>query len=289
MGAAQACIRLPIAKISATLEVSMTMAQMFNILTGWTGRQALRSGIYIVDLTVFIQLAIRDWMIRGKLFNRATYRSLVNQLLFTGVDALPLVSLLALAIGIAITSQLIHLTSDFTEAADIIETLAMLITYEVSPFLTAIILVARSGSAISVDLGNMKLHGEIEGLELLGINLNDYLIAPRLIASAISQLVLAVYFSGIALYGGLIAAGILYSTSYLFFFDNLLVAHTPGTLLLFIFKNLVFGLVIAGTACFHALQVTGSATQVPRQTQRAIVNSLAIIAVFDGLLAVAAL
>lgn len=267
----------------------MTVAKMINTLTGWTGRQAIRSGVYIVDLTVFIRLAIRDWLMRERFFNRATYRSLVNQLLFTGVDALPLVSLLALAIGIAITSQLIHLTSDFTEAADIIETLAVLITYEVSPFLTAIILVARSGSAISVDLSNMKLHGEIEGLELLGINLNDYLIAPRLIAGAISQLVLAIYFSGIALYGGLVAAGILYSTSYLFFFDNLLAAHRPDMLLLFLFKNLVFGLVIAGTACFHALQVAGSATQVPRQTQRAIVNSLAIIAVFDGLLAVAAL
>ncbi|HEX7025968.1 MAG TPA: ABC transporter permease [Gammaproteobacteria bacterium] len=262
---------------------------MVNTLTGWTGRQAIRSGVYIVDLTVFIQLAIRDWLFRGRFFNRATYRSLVNQLLFTGVDALPLVSLLSLAVGVAITSQLIHLTSDFTEAADIIETLAVLTTYEVSPFLTAIILVARSGSAISVDLGNMKLHGEIEGLELLGINLNDYLIAPRLIAGAISQLVLAIYFSGIALYGGLIAAGILYSTSYLFFFDNLLIAHTPDTLLLFVFKNLVFGLVIAGTACYHALQVAGSSTEVPRQTQRVIVNSLAIIAVFDGLLAVAAL
>lgn len=267
----------------------MAKTRIINLLTGWTGRQTLRSGIYIVDLTVFIQSAIRDWLIRGKFFNRATYRSLVSQLLFTGVDALPLVSLLALAIGITFTSQLIHLTSDFTEAADIIETLAALITYEVSPFLTAIILVGRSGSAVSVDLGNMKLHGEIEGLELLGINLNDYLIAPRLIASAISQLVLAIYFSGIVLYGGLIAAGILYSTSYLFYFNQILAAHTPGMLLLFLFKNLVFGLIIGGAACFHALQVAGSATQVPRQTQRAIVNSLAIIAVFDGLLAMAAL
>lgn len=267
----------------------MAKTRVMNLLTGWTGRQIIRSGIHLVDLTVFIQTAIRDWLIRGRFFNRATYRTLVNQLLFTGVDALPLVSLLGLAIGVTFTSQLIHLTSDFTDAADIIETLAALITYEVSPFLTAIILVGRSGSAISVDLANMKLHGEIEGLELLGINLNDYLIAPRLIAGAISQLVLAIYFSGIALYGGLIAAGVLYSTSYLFFFDRILAAHTPGMLLLFLFKNLVFGLVIAGSACFHALRVAGSATEVPRQTQRAIVSSLAIIAVLDGLLAVATL
>ena len=59
-------------------------------------------------------------------------------------------------------------------------------------------------------------------------------------------------------------------------------------LLLFTAKNLLFGLVIGGSACFHALQVRHSATEVPQQTQKAIVNSLAIIAVFDGLLAIAA-
>ena len=60
-------------------------------------------------------------------------------------------------------------------------------------------------------------------------------------------------------------------------------------LVLFVIKNLVFGLIIAGTACFHALNVKDSATEVPQQTQRAIVNSLAMIAIFDGLLALAAL
>ena len=260
---------------------------LFSNLIGYTGRSVLTSGLYVIDLTVFIQQAIGDWLSKRNLMNRATYRSMVSQLIFSGIDALPLTTLLALAIGIAFTSQFIHLTNDFTAAADIIQTLSYLITYEVAPLLTAFILIGRSGSAMAVDLGNMQLHGEIEGLQLLGININDYLICPRLIGAAIAQLILAIYFAGIALYGGLLFASSWYSPSYILLFDTLLTSQTPLMMLLFVIKNLVFGLVIAGAASFHALQVRNSATEVPQQTQRAIVNSLAILAVFDGLLAVA--
>ena len=260
---------------------------LINPLLGSIGRKAINSVLYIVDLTVFIHQAVRD-AYRNQHTGQHQFRPLITQIIFSGIDTLPLLSVLALATGIIFTGQFIHLTSDFTAEADIIGTLAILMTFEVAPLLTAFILVARSGSAMTVDLGNMSLHGETEGLELLGININDFLISNRLLATAISQLVLATYFSGIALYGGVAFASMLYSSTYLLYLEKILTAQTPVLLLLFIFKNLVFGLVIAGAACFHALHVHKSATEVPQQTQRAIVNSLAIIAIFDGLLAIAA-
>ncbi len=265
----------------------MPVAQTINTISGWTGRHVIALGYYLVDLTVFIQQAITDKFKQRHRSQHNAHRPLVTQIIFSGVDALPLIILLALAVGVAFTSQMISLTSEFTEQTDIINTLSFLITHEIGPFLTAIVLIGRSGSAMAVDLGNMQLHGEIEGLELLGIDINDYLIAPRLIGAAISQLVLAVLFSGIALYSGVIFAGMLHSTSFLNFLDTILSAQEPMMLLVFTIKNLLFGLVIAGTACFHALRVLNSATEVPQETQRAIVNSLAIIATLDGLLAVA--
>ena len=254
---------------------------------GWTGRRTIYAALYLLDLTVFIQQAIRDAFKRGIRMDRSTYRTLITQLLFSGVDALPIISLLAVATGIIFTSNLIHLTSTFTTEADIIGTLAYLITFEIGPLLTAFILIGRSGSAMAVDLGYMQLNREIESLALLGINVNDLLISSRLIATAIAQLVLATYFSGIALYGGVAFASVLYSPTYLFYLEKVLVSQSPLILLLFIFKNLIFGLIISGAACFHALQVRTSANELPQQTQRAIVNSLAIIMLFDLLLAVA--
>lgn len=265
------------------------MRQQMDMFLGWTGHRCIAAVSYIIELTVFITTSIADWRRSRGIFNRATYRSLLRQIIFSGVDAVPVVTLLALALGIIFTGQLIHLTSDFTGQADIIGTLSFLITYEIGPLLTAMILIARSASAIAVDLGNMQQRGEIEALELLGININDYLIAPRLTAAAISQLVLAVYFSGIALYGGIVFAGSHYSTSYLLYTGQALYALSPALLLLFILKNILYGFIIAGTACFHALNLRRLPGEVPQQTQRAIVNGLSIIFIVDGLLAVAGL
>ncbi len=259
--------------------------QSISQLLGFTGRLAIRGSLYTIDLTVFIYQAVYHWCASRKLFKRETYRPLITQVIFTGIDALPLVVLLALAVGISFTTQMIHLTSDITGEAAIIETLTFLITFEIGPALTAIILIGRSGSAMAVDIGNMQLHREVEGLELLGIDIADYLIAPRLLGAAISQLVLSVYFSGIALYSGLIFGGMVYSTSYLSLIDTAAVALSPLFIVLFVIKNLIFGLIIGGAACYHGLQVQHSATEVPQQTQRAIVNSLALVFIIGAFMA----
>lgn len=262
------------------------MRKQMDLVFGWTGHRCLAGVSYTMELTAFIGQSVTEWWCGRRASNRASYRMLLRQIIFSGVDAVPLISLLALAVGIIFTGQMIHLTSAFTAQADIIGTLSFLITYEIGPLLTAMILIARSTSAIAVDLGNMKQHGEIEGLELLGININDYLIAPRLAAAAVSQLALAVWFSGIALYGGILFAASYYSSSYLLYMDQAAEALHPLLLLLFILKNILYGLIVAGAACFQALKPGRSPSEVPQQTQRAIVNSLTLVFILDGLFAI---
>jgi phospholipid/cholesterol/gamma-HCH transport system permease protein len=135
----------------------------------------------------------------------------------------------------------------------------------------------------------MKLHGEIEGLEILGININDYLIAPRILGAAISQLAISVYFTLITLVFGILLSGIFLSPSHFEFLTSLSSAFDLQTISSFVVKNLLFGYIIATTACYHGLSVEKSATEVPQQTQRAIVNSLIIIFIVDGLMGIALL
>ena len=158
---------------------------------------------------------------------------------------------------------------------------------QLGSLITAIVLIGRSGSAIVVDLGNMKLHREVEGLELLGIDINDLIVAPRLIGASVAQMSLSVFFAGIATFGGVAAAGLLFSGGYLRLIVPLMSAFTPAQIVVFLIKNLLFGLIIAGTAAFHALRVGVSPTEVPQETQRAIVNGLLLVFVLDGLFAVA--
>lgn len=255
------------------------------IASGMVGRQVLRLPNYLIDLTVFIVQALRDWREASKLLNRATYSSLVGQVIFGGVDALPAITLLALASGLGIVSQFIITIQVFGETGDVVNVLTQVVALELGSLLTAIVLIGRSGSAIAVDLANMKLNREIEGLELLGINVNHFFIAPRLLGTMISQMVLAVHFSILSVVSGVVVTGLFVSAGYFKYLADIPLAFDPNDLVVFLLKNLVFGLLIGTIACFHGLRVRHSITEVPQQSQRAIVNSLSIIFILDGLIA----
>ena len=256
-------------------------------MIGWVGRKTIGSVLYATDLTYFILQSLNAIRERRKADNVATARALNAQIVFGGVDALPIVTLLALAVGVSITMQILALGDALSGGADVIQLLTSIVGMELGSLLTAIVLIGRSGSAIAVDLGNMKLHGEVEALELLGINLMDFFVAPRVLGMAIAQLVLATYFAWVALYGGVVLSGLLVSSRYFSYLTPLAQSIAPNTVLVYAGKNLLFGLIIAGTACFHALRVGDSPTEVPQQTQRAIATSLVLIFVIDGLFALA--
>lgn len=255
-------------------------------LAGLIGRRTLQSLLYVVDLTVFVLYAMRSWGGRHGLFNRASYHAVIAQMIFTGIDALVSVTLLGLAVGAGITAQLILLFQVVGTEADVINVLTKVVALELAPLLTAIIVIGRTGSAIAVDLGNMKLHREVEGLTLLGIDVQDFFISPRLVGVGLSQLILAVYFAVIAVVSGVFFSALLASFGYLKYLLAIPLAFDPVALVGFVVKNLMFGLLIGGAACYHGLRVGISPTEVPQETQRAIVNSLVLIFLLDGLMAV---
>lgn len=263
-----------------------TQASRFGSTVGWTGRRTLSLIRYILDLTSFILRAFRDWGSRQNIFNRATLQTLLAQMIFTGVDALPVISLLALAMGLSITSQILVLGKALGSENDVAAMLSNIVGMELSSLLTAIVLIGRSGSAIAADLGSMTLRREVEGLELLGINVNEFFVTPRLIGAAVAQFVLAIYFAAVALFGGVFLNGLITSQSNLHQLKKLAESLTPEQLALFALKNLFFGITIAGVACYHGMRVRNSPTELPQQTQRAIVNSLVLVFAADGLLAV---
>ncbi len=267
----------------------MSASRIFAALTGWPGRQLNKRILYLVDLTTFGIMSLRDWYRRIKIFDSRSYDTIISQIIFTGVDALPTISFLGLLTGFLFTFRLIGILDSLSNAEDLVNILATVIGLEIAPLLAAFILISRTGSAIVVDIGNMKLHGEIEGLEILGININDYLIAPRILGAAISQLAISVYFTAITLVFGVILSGIFLSPSHFEFLTTLGSAFDARTIFSFVIKNLLFGYIIATTACYHGLSVGNSATEVPQQTQQSIVNSLIFIFIVDGLMAIALL
>ncbi len=258
-------------------------------LSGWLGRLILKPIFYMINMITFSLFALNDWHKNHPLFKRSSYQNIVSQIIFTGIDALPAITFLALVAGFLFTFRLIVMLDTLGGTDNLINILVNVIGLEIGPLISAFILVSRTGSAIVVDIGNMKLHGEIEGLELLAININDYLVTPRLLSCAISQLALTVYFTSITMVVGIVLSSILISSGHLQLLSSLSMAISPMMLVAFVLKNLIFGFFIAATACYHGLSVVKSPTEVPQQTQQAIVNSLIMVFVLDSFLGLALL
>ena len=250
------------------------------------GAKAINAVLYLKGLFSFTISALFSSWGKGKV-SRINRRQIVSQVIFSGVDALPTIIIISLAIAFSVTAQFILLLQAFTSEKEVIRVITQIVAQELAPLLTSIILIGRSGSAITVDLGNMHLHKEIQGLELLGIDIKEFFVLPRILGLAFSQFSLAVFFSAIVMVFGIIFSAMLDSPSNFSYLFILTDAFTPYELLVFLIKNLLFGLMIGAIACFHGLRAKQSTTELPQQTQQAIVNSLVLIFIVDGLIAFA--
>lgn len=264
--------------------IANTLTDWANTVTGWPGRLLIKYLLYVINLVTFSMLALRDWFRKNRLFDSHSYSTTVAQVIFTGVDALPTITFLGLATGFIFTFRLISISNTLGGTNDIVNLLITVICLSAGPFLAAIIIISRTGSAIVVDLGNMKLHGEIEALENLGVNINDYLIAPRIISTAISQLAITVYFTVIALLTGILISALFVNPTHFDFIFKISNSFTPYLMSIFVVKNIIFGYVIATVACYNGLRVQRSATEVPQRTTASIVQSLSFVFVIDSLL-----
>lgn len=249
---------------------------------GWIGQHCTNILLYIIDISYFLTRSLSIWQAHRHVFNKAVYSNLIGQIIFIGVDALAMISFLAILIGVGVTSQLIYIMQAITGASHLTEILARLVISELGPIITAVILVGRSCSAITVDLGNLKVRGEIEPVEYLGINVDDYFVVPRIASMVISQITLALYFSFIMILSGVFFSAFIYHHSAQESLMALLNMMSVSMVILFMGKNLFFGLVIGAMACFHGLSVENSPTQVSEQMQKAVVRSLIFLFLADG-------
>lgn len=210
--------------------------------------------------------------------------SIVREIIFDGVDSLTsTVLLLSMIIGFGLTAQLIIFLQNIGAETEVINILIRYVALDLIPFLTAIVLVCRNGSAMVVLTGNMSINQEIKSLELLGIDSLVYFAFPNLIGKIISQIALSCYFSVLSISFGILFAAIYDSASNLKYFSLLINSIEPMELFYFLLKNMLLGMVVSANATFHGLQVKYSVTEVPQRTQKAIMHSFLSIIVVSGL------
>lgn len=208
------------------------------------------------------------------------------QIYFTGWQALPMITVLALAAGgIAILQSSAQL-SLFGGTGMLGSILVITIVREMGPLITALIVIARSGAAVASEIGNMRVHREIEALEVMGINPLSYIVFPRVAGGVISVLCLAFYFNAISLVGGFFVSRAIHDLPFSFYFESLANAFVVEDILLFFVKNGFSGLMIFALACHQGLSVQLSSHEVPQVTTKAVVHSIVAVTSFNVVVSV---
>ena len=199
-------------------------------------------------------------------------RITLMQILFTGVEALPLVSVVALLTGGAFVSQLILAMPEIS--GQLGKIMVVFVLREISPIVTAVIVVGRSGTAIVTELGNMRVHNEVRALQSMGINPLHYLVLPRLVGVTVAMLCLLVYFNVVATFGGYLASWVLLGPEREILFDSLISVFVPSDVVLLVIKGVGCGVIVAWFCCHYGLEVGESPTEVPQKASAAVVLSL---------------
>lgn len=187
---------------------------------------------------------------------------LLKQVYFTGLQASGIIVTIAVIIGTVIISQVVSLVGDNGTLTGKI--LVWVVLRELAPLLTAVIVVARSGTAIAAELGSMKINGEIAAIEMLGIPADHYLILPRVIGVTTSVVVLTVYFVLTAFIGSFVIASIGWHIPYSQFIQGILAALSSSEIVVMFGKSLIFGLTTSAICCTCGLSVGRSVTEIPR-------------------------
>ncbi|HEX2871347.1 MAG TPA: ABC transporter permease [Polyangiaceae bacterium] len=236
------------------------------------GRRAISSLSETWSLFGTLKDALASDFAPGVAAKRLVHSIMLTQVMFTGVQALSLVSAIGLLIGASIIIQ-----TNMMMPADgelIGRVLVAVVLRELAPLITAIVVAGRSGTAIATELGNMKVNSEVLALSSLGIDPMRYVVLPRMVGCVVSVVALMIYFSIVSL-SAAFAIGVVASGASLSSFQQGVAGSVmPHDLALFFAKGLGLGTIVGWLSCHFGLQVNSSPTEVPQQASRAVVMSL---------------
>ncbi len=250
------------------------------------GRRIVFHSVHALDFLAFVgeaatamgRLALRP--------NRFRWRALFGSIETAGVNALPIVGLLAFMMGVVIAYQSGQQLRVYGANIFIVELVALTMLRELAPLITAIIVAGRTGSSYTAQIGTMQVTEEVDALRTIGIRPMDLLVLPKLLALTIALPLLTVFADVLSVFGGMVMARALLDVSFSDFLDRFPQVVTPLSFLIGMGKAPVFAAIIALVGCYQGFQVRGGADSVGRQTTVSVVQSIFLVIAADALFSV---
>lgn len=219
----------------------------------------------------------------GRLRRPPILESFLRQVYFTGVTAATGVVLRASLLGVLIIAITMDVLDADTDLA--VKILLWVVFREIGPLAAAVVVILRTGTAISAEVAMMRISGQTRALRHLGINLYDYIVVPRVAGVMLATMVLTFYIQFLAVLGGLLFSPLIIDATFMDLTSRFSELFSPVDFFYSTLKALLFGFTIAACCCYHGLNPPNlTQNAVPQVVTRAVTQSamlmLSINAVF---------
>jgi len=215
------------------------------------------------------------------------WREISANLYKSGVRALPVTALVGFLIGVVLSYLSSLQLRQFGADVYIVNILGLGIIRELGPVLVAVLVAGRSGSAMTAQLGVMRVTEEIDALATFGVSRNLRLVLPKVVALGVAMPFIVLWTTAIALLGGMVSAQLQLDIGYGFFLETLPKAVPVANLWIGLGKGIVFGIAIALIACHFGLRVQPNTESLSYNTTASVVSAITMVILIDAVFAIA--
>ncbi|MBL6958667.1 MAG: ABC transporter permease [Rhodospirillales bacterium] len=226
------------------------------------------------------------WLFFGpRLKQPVRFSAVIVQMVEIGIQAIPLIAMMAGTIGAMMAMQSIYMLRIFGAESQVTYGVAFSVVREFAPLITGILVAGRSGSALAARLGTMKISQEIDALKVMGINPVRFLVVPALLGMIVMVPALTIFNMMV----GLLCAGLYINAdlgiSLAAYSEQIIDILSVGDVIHGVGKSAIFAVLIAMIGVINGASVTGGAEGVGKVTTRAVVQAISAIIVTDMLFA----
>jgi len=215
---------------------------------------------------------------RGK---HARWQSAVSQATEVGVRALPILSLITFFIGLILALQGAYELRKLGALSYVASAVAVSMTRELGPLITAILVIGRSGSAFAAEIGTMRVTEEIDALETMAIEPVDFLMTPKFLAMIVMMPCLTMWANAMGLIGGSVFGVAQADFTWVSYMQSSFDALFLRDIVTGLIKSVMFGITITAVGCHEGFSTGGGAEEIGRSTTQAVVISIFLVIAVD--------
>lgn len=204
----------------------------------------------------------------------------------TGPEALPIITLISILIGVILAFVGAIQLKQFGAEVYVANLVGVAMVREMGCMMTGIIMAGRTGAAFAARIGTMQVNEEIDAYRTLGISPMDFIVLPRILALVLMMPLLCLYANALGILGGAVISIGAMGLSFTEYWNQTLTAIDMSDIMVGLFKAFIFGIVIAITGCMNGMMSGRSASAVGDAATSAVVTGVVFIIVIDGLFAI---